>query len=110
MIVDFNSIRRSGERRNVGNDANYSREVRWFNDFIENTYLIDNPITLRKFTWYKPNELIKSKIHQILVLRERLEKWHNSKQFVLGRSVSYALVLKNVIMNWGLKLLRSLDI
>jgi len=50
----------------------------------------------RKFTWYKPNGTIKSIIDRILVSREWLDVWPNSKQLVLSRSVSddCSLVLK----------------
>ena len=41
MVGDFNSIRRSGEMRNTGNDVDQSREMRRFNDFIEGTKLVD---------------------------------------------------------------------
>ena len=34
-----------------------------FNDFIESSELVDIPMMRIKFTWYKPNGLIKSKIN-----------------------------------------------
>ena len=52
----------------------------------------------RKFTWYKPNGIVKSRIDRILVSLEWLEKWSGSKQYAEGRSVSdhYALLLKDI--------------
>ena len=66
----------------------------------------------RKYTRYKPNGLVKSKIDKILVSREWLDKWPISRYYVLYRSVSdhCALVLKMKIKNCGPKPFRSLDI
>jgi len=33
----------------------------------------------RKFTWYKPNESVKSRIDRVLVSKEWLEHWPNNK-------------------------------
>lgn len=74
VVGNFNSIRRICERRNAGNDIDHSREMRRFNNFIENTELVDISMMGRKFTWYKPNNLIKSRIDRILVSREWLNK------------------------------------
>jgi len=97
VVGKFNSIRRSGERRSVNTNIDYKREMRRFNDFIDKLELIGNPMVGRKFTWYKPNETIKSRIDQILVSMEWLDKWLDNKQVVLSRSVSdhCALVLKH---------------
>jgi len=86
--------------------------MRSFNDFIENSELIDISILRRKFTCYKPNGLVNSRINRILLRREWLDKWSNSKQFVLGRLVSdhCTLVLRTTFTNWGPKPFRSLDI
>jgi len=112
VVGDFNSTRRSGEGRNVGDGGDHRRKMRRFNDFIENSELVDISVVGRKYTWYKPNGLIKSIIDRILVSREWLDKWSDSKCHVLDRSVSNhcALVLKTDITDWGLKLFRSLVI
>jgi len=98
VVWDFNSIRRKEERKSVVSVSDYSRETRGFNGFIENTELLDIPTVGRKLTWYKPNGTVKSKIDMILVSREWLDVWPNSKQLVLSISVSdhCALVLKTV--------------
>ena len=66
----------------------------------------------RKFTWYKPNGTIKRRIDRILVSREWLEVWPNSKHLVLSRSVSNhcAIVLQTTSVDWGPKPFRSLDV
>jgi len=96
VVGNFNFIRRLGERISVNTNMDYSREMRRFNDFIEKTKLFDILMMGRKFTWYKSNGMVKSIIDRILVSWECLDKWPNSKQVVLGRSVSdhCALVLK----------------
>jgi len=49
-------------RRNVEFDVDHMREMRRFNEFIENTELVDIAMVGRKYTWYKPNGLVKSRI------------------------------------------------
>jgi len=71
VVEDFNSIRRKEERKSVVSTSDYSREIRDFNDFIENTELLDIPMVGRKFTWYKPNGTVKSRIDRIIVSAER---------------------------------------
>ena len=44
---DFNSIRSVGERRGQSSNVNYSSEIRSFNNFIENSRLIDIPLVGR---------------------------------------------------------------
>jgi len=59
---------------------------------------VDIPLVGRKFTWYKPNGMVKSRIDRVLVSKEWLEAWPRCQQFVLNRSVSdhCAVVLKEV--------------
>jgi len=112
VVGDFNSIRRKEEKKSVVSVSNCSRETRGFNSFMENSELFDIPMIGIKFTWYTANETIKSRIDRILVSREWVEVWPNSKQFVLTRSVfdHCALVLKVSSVDWGPKPLRSLDV
>jgi len=64
---------------------------------------MDISIVGRKFTWYKLNGSIKSIMERILVSREWLDVWPNSKQFVLSRLISdhCALVLRISLVDWG---------
>jgi len=112
IIGDFNSIRRQEERKNVFSSSDYSREIKSFNDFIESSELVDIPLVGRKFTWFKPNGLVKSRIDRVLVSKEWLDFWPNSQQFVLNRSVSdhCAVILKEVSVDWGPKPFRCLDV
>jgi len=73
---------------------------------------MDIPMVGRKFTWYKPNGSAKSRIDRVLVSKEWMEEWPNSKQFVLSRSVSdhCALVIIDSCPDWEPRPLRSLDV
>ena len=53
----------------------YNREMREFNDFIDKSKLVEIPMVDRKFTWYKPNGSIKSRIDRVLVFRDWLDIW-----------------------------------
>ena len=55
--------------------SDYSREMREFNDFIDKSELMDIPMVDRKFTWYRPNESVKSRIDNVLFSREWLDIW-----------------------------------
>jgi len=105
---DFNSIKFVGERRGQSSNVNYSSEIRTFNNFIEDSSLLDISLVVRKFTWYKPNETIKSIIDRILVSLEWLEKWPGSKRFAEGILVldRCALILKDTNIDWGPKSFR----
>ena len=111
-IGDFNSIRRQEERKSLVSSSDYSREIKGFNDFIESSELVDIPLVGRKFTWFKPNGLVKSRIDRVLVSKEWLEYWPNSQQFVLNRSISdhCEVILKEVSVDWGPKPFRCLDV
>ena len=73
IVGDFNTIRRKEERKNMISSSDYSREITCFNNFIQNSKLVDIPMVGRKFTWYKPNGSIKSIIDRVLVFRELLD-------------------------------------
>jgi len=67
---DFNSIRCVGERRGQSSNVNFGSEIQSFNNFIEDSSMVDIPLVGRKFTWYKPNGTVKSRIDRILVSLE----------------------------------------
>ncbi|XP_068486295.1 uncharacterized protein [Phaseolus vulgaris] len=112
VVGDFNSIRTKDERKSLVSSSNYSREIHGFNEFIEKAELLDIPMVGRKFTWYKPNGTVKSRIDRVLVSKKWMEVWPNSKQFIYSRSVPnhFVLVIKDSCPNWGTKPFCSLDI
>jgi len=112
VMGDFNSIRRKEERKSLVSISEYSREIKGFNAFIEKAEYVDISLTSRKFMWYKPNGLVKSRIDSFLVSKEWCDVWPHCKQFVHSRSVSYhcAIIPKDEYVDWGPKLFRSLDV
>ena len=68
VVGDFNSIRRQEERKSMISETDYSREIKGFNEFI--VELVYIPLVGRKFTWYKPNGMVKSRIDSVLVSKE----------------------------------------
>ena len=111
LVEDFKSIRRQEERKSLFSTLDYTRDTRGFNEFIEKPELLDVPMVGRKFTWYKPNGSVKSRIGRVLVSKEWMDVWLNCKQFILSRPVSdhCALMFKDLKVDWGLKPFRSLD-
>jgi len=109
---DFNSNRSAKERRGQSSKVNYNSEIQSFNNFIEESCLVDILLVGRKFTWYKPNGTVKSRIYRVLVSLEWLEKWSGSKLYAEGRIVSdhYALILKDINIDCGPKPFRYLDV
>ena len=89
-----------------------SIEIEGFNAFIEETKLTDIQLTGIKFSWYKPNGLVKSRIDRVLVSKEWVEVWSHCKQLVLSRLVSdhCAIVIRDKYVHWSPKLFRSLDV
>jgi len=112
VVGDFNSIRRQKERKSMISETDYSREIKGFNEFIEKSKLVDIPLVGRKFTWYKPNGMVKRRIDRVLVSKEWLNAWPRCQQFVLNRSISdhCAVVLKEMSVDWGLRPFRCLDV
>ena len=112
VLGDFNSIRRQEERKSMIFESDYSREIKGFNVFIEKSELMDIPLVGRKFTWYKPNGMVKSRIDRVLVSKEWLDNWPHCQQSVLNITVSdhSVVVLKDGYVDWGLKPFRCLDV
>jgi len=73
VVGDFNAIRRKEERKSFVFVSYYNREINEFNNFIERLELLDIPMVGRKFTWYKPNGFVKSRIDRVLVSKDWLE-------------------------------------
>ena len=55
--------------------SDYSREIREFNGFIDKSELVEIPMVDRKFTCYRPNGSVKSRIDRVFVSREWLDIW-----------------------------------
>ncbi|KAL8497360.1 hypothetical protein ACS0TY_020881 [Phlomoides rotata] len=74
IIGDFNTIREEGDR--VGRSNHWDRnEMDRFNNFIEGCDLSEIQLVGRRFTWYRPDGTCKSKLDQLLVNTNWLNKW-----------------------------------
>jgi len=60
VTSDFNSIRGQHERPGIQRRDSQNVNYKMFNDFIEDMKLIDLLLVGRKFTWFKPNERLRS--------------------------------------------------
>jgi len=92
VIGDFNSVRKASERKGLNNGIVNNCDITRFSEFIDRCMLKDIPVVGRKFTWYKPNGMTRSKLDRVLVSDEWLSQWPGSKQFVLS-SRSLIIVL-----------------
>jgi len=110
LCGDFNAVRRRIERQGAGT-ADFKSEIKGFNGFIESNMLLELPIVRKKFTWYKPNGVARSRIDRVLVFEEWLQCWPMCKQYVQKREVSdhCALVIKCLDKDWGPKSFRTID-
>lgn len=107
---DFNAIRCEEERRGqVSSDRR--REMREFNEFINQQRLVDFPLERKKFTWYKENGKSCSRIDRFLVSSEWVSKWPNLVQVGLKRKVSdhAVIMLKEDAQDWGPKPFKFLN-
>jgi len=94
---DFNAIRRRAERQGTDR-GDFTNEIVGFNEFIDSNILLELPIVGKKFTWFKSNEMAKSRIDRALVTEGWLHCWPMCKQYVQRREVSdhCALMIKSL--------------
>ncbi|XP_058756586.1 uncharacterized protein LOC131629805 [Vicia villosa] len=101
---DFNSISTIDERIGV-TCSDYSRDSRSFNEFIEEMELVDLPTIGGKFTWFKSNEKVMSRIDRFLLSECYIEDNKVDGQYIGERDVSdhAPIWLKNNRKDWGPK-------
>jgi len=99
VLGDFNAVRRVNERKGKSVRSNQSSQTKRFNEFIDKNVLLEIRIVGRRFTWYKQNGTIKSRLDRILVSIEWLQEWPLSKQNIQVREISNqcAIVVKSVV-------------
>ncbi|GLT95060.1 hypothetical protein SLE2022_127650 [Rubroshorea leprosula] len=105
---DLNCVRGSHERKgrmtsHPGSDN--------FNLFIESNYLVDLPLSNRKFTWYKSNGSAQSRLDRFLLLENYLEFLGNCVQLALKKSISdhCPISLSSSNHDWGPKPFQSIN-
>nr|KYP68089.1 hypothetical protein KK1_021706 [Cajanus cajan] len=104
MVGDFNSIR-SLEERVVASRMYVVTDIAMFNGFIELMEMEGVPLAGRKFTWYRPNGAVKSRIDRVLVSKEWSMRWPCTSQLVLNRGIFYhcPILMRNDEDDWGPK-------
>lgn len=102
LMGDFNAIKNQCERRGAISQENKS-EILGFSQFIEDMELIDIPTYGRKFSWFKSDGSVMSRLDRFLVSEEWLHSWSASSQWILDRDFSdhCPIILKTVCSNWG---------
>ncbi|XP_020236162.1 uncharacterized protein LOC109815778 [Cajanus cajan] len=105
MVGDFNSIRCLVKRVGQATGLYATTDIEMFNHFIAQMELEDVPLAGRKYTWYKPNGRVKSRIDRVLVLLGWLERWPRVAQLVLNRGISdqCTILMRNREIDWGPK-------
>lgn len=85
--------------------------MRMFNALISEMKLEGIPLVGRKFTWYKSNGTMRSRIDRVLATRDWLESWPQCAQWVLDRNVSNhcPIVVKSSSIDCGPKPFRFLN-
>ena len=106
---DFNSIRSAEERKSRGTVLR-QHDVDIFNNFIEDSSLVDLPVCGRLFTWYRGDGHSMSRLDRFLLNDVWCMTWPNCTQIALQRGLSdhVPLVLRVDVVNWGPQPLRML--
>ncbi|MCI28325.1 cysteine-rich receptor-like protein kinase, partial [Trifolium medium] len=106
---DFNAVRCDEERRSVRQGVRYFDQGP-FNQFIEDSGLVDLPLGGRKFTWFKGDGISMSRIDRFLLSEEWCLAWPNCMQMAQLRDLSdhCPLLLSVDEENWGPRPLRML--
>ena len=61
----------------------HERSIKEFNYWIFDLKENDVPCIGRKYTWYGPNRIAKSRLDRFLVFADWLNKWKDTSQFIL---------------------------
>jgi len=106
---DFNSIRSSKERHSV-RDSQVVDDYAPFNEFIDDCSLIYLPLGGRKFTWFKGDGCLMSRLDRFLLSEEWCLIWPNCLQVAHLRGLSDHCPILLLIdeQNWGPRPLRLL--
>ncbi|XP_057808850.1 uncharacterized protein LOC131023324 [Salvia miltiorrhiza] len=107
---DFNSVRTESDR--VGRGTQFSsRDIQVFDNFIRGNELEEIRLQGRKFTWYQPQGLCKTKLDRFMVNDKWVSIWPNSKARGLPRSVldHCPILMETKVVDWGPKPFRFIN-
>lgn len=99
---DFNVIRFQKEWRNYNG---IKIQMSSFEEFINNSCLVNLTMIGRCYTQYHPNDNVMSKLDRFLLSKKWLLQWDGMRQWGLDRNFSnhYPILLKCEVKNWGPK-------
>ena len=111
FLGDFNSIRSQEERIGTSQRMGNSSDISEFNNWISDMELQEIKSNGSRFTWFRPNGSVKSRLDRCLVSEQWLSHWPDSSQHVLPRDYSdhCPIILKTDMVDWGPKPFRVLD-
>ncbi|XP_020233376.1 uncharacterized protein LOC109813582 [Cajanus cajan] len=104
IVGDFNTVRRLNERK--GGIGNYgARDMEEFNSFIRDMELIDVPLVGKRFTWFRSDGSMMSRLDRVLVSESWSAHWGAGFVEVIPHDVSdhCPLILNHKVLNWGPK-------
>nr|KYP36717.1 hypothetical protein KK1_042146 [Cajanus cajan] len=106
---DSNSVRSLKERVGLVYGMYATTDIEVYNNFIEQLELVDVPLGGRKFTWFRPNGTVNSRIDRILVSRSWFVRWPGVSQLVLNRGISdhCPILMRNKVVDWPQAILLS---
>ncbi|GAU33774.1 hypothetical protein TSUD_393360 [Trifolium subterraneum] len=109
LCGDFNAVRSTEERRS-SREGPRSSDHLLFNRFIDDTSLVDLPLSGRRFTWYKGDGLSMSRLDRFLLSEEWCLSWPNCEQVAQLRGLSdhCPLILMSNVEDWGHRPVRML--
>nr|KYP32205.1 Putative ribonuclease H protein At1g65750 family [Cajanus cajan] len=104
IVGDFNTVRRLEERKGGFGDHG-ARDMEEFNSFITEMELIDVPLVGKRFTWFRSDGSIMSRLDRVLVSESWSAHWGAGFVKVIPRDVSdhCPLILNHKVLNWGPK-------
>ena len=85
---DFNSIRDLAERFGICQRGLGTKDIKEFNDWIDDLELVEAPWLGRNFTWFRPNGTSRSKLDRFLLSPKWHDRWSASTQSTLPRNFS----------------------
>jgi len=111
IMGDFNSIRDPSERVSAILTEADSNSISEFNNWLADLEVDEAQCVGRRFTWYRLNRTVKSKLDRFFVSHEWISLWPGSTYFILDRNFSdhCPILFKASNVDWGPKPFRVLD-
>ncbi|KAH1256729.1 Amino-acid permease BAT1 [Glycine max] len=105
FLGDFNSIRSQEERIGSSQRIVGTYDTSGFNEWISDMELQEIKSFGSRFTWFRPNGSVKSRLDRCLWL----SNWPDSSQHVIQRDFSdqCPIILKTNMVDWGAKPFRT---